>query len=104
MFRETIIREWRLVNGQLVRVLEQRVTDTPAATTSITTRTASTQAESGEAGAAATSTTTSESAAAAGDFLPDYITDDEIEAQERLFAGFQPPRPNSRPSGLLTPS
>ncbi|KUI61471.1 hypothetical protein VP1G_08645 [Cytospora mali] len=83
VYRETITREWWLVNGRLVQVPGEHAISTPTTSTSATTQTTTTQAETGRAEATGANVAL---AAAGGVILPDIITDEEIEAQARLFA------------------
>ncbi|KUI63313.1 hypothetical protein VM1G_11060 [Cytospora mali] len=89
VYRETITREWWLVNGELVQVPGQNAISTPTTTTSTstTTQTTTTQAEPGRAETTGANVAL---AAAGGVILPDTITDEEVEAQARLLAQFVP--------------
>ncbi|ROV88734.1 hypothetical protein VMCG_10064 [Cytospora schulzeri] len=91
VFRETITREWRLVNGQLIQVPEQRVTVTPQGTTTTS------QAGPGQND---TATPNTNATGATGVNLNDNITEEEIEAQARLWAQFQPPQRGNHPHRL----
>lgn len=106
VFRETITREWRLVNGQLAQVPGQSISLTPAATTrtSTGTQTAVSWDGSGQ-GDTATPNTNSTGGVVENPF-PDDITDEEIQAQAQLWAQFRPPQPgtNTVPNRPPTPS
>lgn len=95
-FRETITREWWLVNGQLVQVPGRRIRVTPAATA---TASAAIQTEPGEA-----TPNRNQAGGASTVSLPEDITDEEIGAQARLWAQRTRRGGSSAPNRPRTPS
>lgn len=89
VFRETITREWRLVDGQLAQVPGQSIRLRPVAVTTTSTGTQTTvsrlESEQGD-----TLRPETDSTGAAGVPISDIVTDEEIKAQAQLWAQFQP--------------
>lgn len=94
VFRETITREWRLVDGQLAQVPGQSIRLSPVAVTTTSTGTQTTVSQVG-AGQGYTVIPETDSTGAAGVPISDSITDEEIKAQAQLWAQFQPPQRGS---------
>lgn len=85
-YRETYTREWWPVDGQIITPPGRSSMFISASATSTATQTISTQADEEQADTAIPDTTPADVARA---FLPDNITDEEINAQRRLVAKYE---------------